>query len=86
MEDLSLHKKCVQGSVFILLFLYFISDAIKRWERQPMEEKGFENLFGASVARYKDKVVSCAYREQFDGSYKAYKSNMGKHHFSHKKS
>ena len=43
----------------------------------------FENLFGASVAKHGNKVVSCAYREQFDGSYSAYKSNMGNQHFFH---
>ena len=48
-----------------------------------MTDDTFDNLFGALVAKYGDKVVSCAYREQFDGSYSAYKSNMGNHHSFH---
>ena len=43
-----------------------------------MTNKNFGNLFGSKVVRHGNKVVSCAAREQWDGSYSKYKSNMGK--------
>ena len=44
-----------------------------------MTNKDFSNFFGASIAGYNNKIISCAYREQWDTPYEKYRSNMGEH-------
>ena len=46
-----------------------------------MENLGFENFFGSSVAIHKNRTVSCAYREQPKGkSYVNMESTMGENY------
>ena len=46
-----------------------------------MKHKNFPNLFGASVASYNDRIISCASRDQWKTPYEKYMSEMGKYVF-----